>query len=483
MGFVVKECSCNECGATFLHGKKLSEHFRKEHNLTSETYAIKFLHDGTKPSCLNCGKETRFVSAFLGFKRYCGSCSTVAEREAGRVGGKIKQTWNKGQTKETDERIATLAINQSGTGNPFFGRHHTAETIAKISLTKTLSGNDLVERILKRDSEFKLITPIETYVSRQQQYLEFKCNLCETVQPKTLQAFERGSRCYKCFPASKSNWELDVFSFVQSLCDDAISGDRSILSPKEIDVYVPSKRLGVECHGLYWHSEGSPRGSLDKHSHLEKHRLAAEKQVKLLQIFQDEWRDKRIICESLIRHRLGMSLRRIGARKLRLDALDVDRRKQFFETSHIAGDVPSTRAWALFDGETVVAALSIRHPRQAHKYTNTMEIARFCTAPFVSIPGGLNRLMGVAMTHVKEIGATQLLTYVDRRIGDGHGYEQCEFKRTGETGIDYFYTDNFLRYDRFKFRAQEDMTESDVARNAGVSKIYGCGSYVYVKQL
>lgn len=483
MGFVTKERSCAECGKLFLHGKKLSEHFRKEHGLTPEEYAIKHVHKGVKPTCPNCNQGTRFVSAFAGFKRYCGNCSTIAEREAGRVGGKVKQTWNRGKTKETDARVASLAIKQSGAGNSFFGKQHTPETIAKMSIAKTLSDGDLAERIAKRNLEFELMTPLAAYVSRQQQYLDFRCRLCGTIQPKTLQAFERGSRCYRCFPVSKSNWELEIFSFVQALCPDALSGDRTAISPKEIDVYVPSKKFGVECHGLYWHSEGSPKDSFDKRSHLEKHDLASDRAIRLFQVFQDEWRDKRTICESLIRHRLGMSLKRIGARELKLAVVEPDLRKQFFERSHIAGDVPASRAWALFDGPTVLAALSLRKPRQVRKYVNSVEIARFCTAPFVSVPGGLQRLVKAASVHVQSLGVTQLLTYVDRRIGDGHGYERCGFERAGDTGIDYFYTDNLLRYDRFKFRAQGDLPEAEVARRAGVSRIYGCGSYVYVKQL
>ncbi len=483
MGFVARECKCAECEAVFSHGKKLSEHFKKEHNLSSEEYAIRHIHEGIKPLCPICNQVTRFVSASVGFKRYCGSCSAVAESEAGRIGGKIKRSWNKGETKETDARIATLAIKQTGSNNPFFGKHHTIETSARISMTKTLSHSTLAERIVSRCSEFELVTSMDDYASRQQQYLEFKCILCGTIQSKTLQAFERGSRCYKCFPVSKSNWELDVFSFTRFLCNDAVSGDRTVLSPKEIDIYVPSKNFGIECHGLYWHSEGSPRGTIDKHSHLEKQSRATEKSIRLLQIFQDEWRDKRTICESLIKHRLGMSHKRIGARKLKLIELDSNSRREFFETFHIAGDVPASIAWGLIDGKRVLAALSLRHPRHAQKYTDTLEVARFCTESFVNVPGGLQRLMNVASTHARRVGITNLMTYVDRRIGDGHGYEQCDFKRIGDTGVDYFYTDNFLRYDRFKFRASRNMSEAEVSRRAGVSKIYGCGSYVYIKKI
>lgn len=484
MGFVVKECTCAECNEIFIHGKKLTEHFKKCHGLSSEEYAIKYVHNGIKPLCLGCKKETRFVSATIGFKRYCIDCSKLAEQEAGRTGGKNKKTWNKGKTKNNDVRIANLAIKMSGSNNSFYGKHHTIETITKISLTKTLSSSDIVSRIEKRKSEFELVTSLEEYVSRQQQYLEFKCMICGTIQPKTLQTFERGSRCYKCFPVSKSNWELDVFSFVQSLCSDTVSGDRTILAPKELDIYVPSKLLGIECHGLYWHSDGSVKESFNKRLHLEKYNLALQNSVQLLQLFQDEWRDKRVICESLIRHRLGMSLKRIGARKLKIKMLDNKSRKQFFDMSHIAGDVASTNSWGLVDdNDVIIAALSVRKPRQVKKYPNTLEVARFCTAPFINVPGCLSRLMNEASLYARKIGVTRLMTYVDRRIGNGRGYEQCGFLRTGSTGVDYFYTDNFLRYDRFKFRARGELSESEVAMKANVSRIYGCGSHIYEKSL
>lgn len=481
MGFVSKQCVCLACNAAFEHGKKLSLHIRKEHKLSPEEFVIKYMHGGNKPTCVCCDTTPRFVSLIEGYKRYCKEHSREAEVAAGKVGGKIKQTWNKGQTKQTDERIALLAIKQSGENNPFYGKQHSIETISKISISKLLSKDDFYTRISKRESEFELLTPLSEYTSRQQQYLKFKCKVCGEIQPKTLYAYERGSRCYICHPISKSNWELDVFAFVKSICDDAISGDRTILSPKEIDIYVPSKKFGIECHGLYWHSEGS-KNVKDKRSHLFKTQSALEKGVQLLQLFEDEWRDKRSICESLIKHRLGATTTKLGARTLSVITLSADLRRQFFEKSHIAGDVPAMMSWALVDKNNVIlAALSVRKPRHAQKYQNAIEIARFCVATDVSISGGLNRLIKQAITYARLNGYTQLLTYVDRRIGDGHGYKHCGFDLQGDTGVDYYYTDNFLRYDRFKFRAQNGISENDVAKNAGVSRIYGCGSYVFMK--
>jgi len=49
----------------------------------------------------------------------------------------------------------------------------------------------------------------------------------------------------------------------------------------------------------------------------------------------------------------------------------------------------------------------------------------------------------------------------------------------GKTKSDYFYTDGFTRYHRFKFRAQNGMSEKDVASANNVYKVYGYGSNIY----
>lgn len=193
--------TCLECNESFLNSKKLSDHIKRAHELSSLDYVVKHHHNGKRPQCLHCGGETRFVSLIDGFKRYCVADRKLAEAAAGREGGKAKTTWNKGKNKATDERIARLSAKQSGEGNPFFGKKHSEDTIQRISITKRLGSDDLKERIAARSTQFRLVSSIDDYVSRQQQYLTFECTTCKTHQPKTLQAFERGSRCYKCHPS------------------------------------------------------------------------------------------------------------------------------------------------------------------------------------------------------------------------------------------------------------------------------------------
>lgn len=460
--------------------KRFSDHVRSAHSLSSEEYSINVLHSGIRPTCVVCNSAVRYVS--YEFKKYCFDHSKLAMKEGGAVGGKAI-AWNRGLTKASDERILKQSISISGSNNPFYGMHHSDEVKDQISRSKLLAHVDIQRRLNERRDEFELVSSLEEYKSRQQQHLEFRCKKCLTVQPKTLQAFERGSRCYKCYPSSKSNWELEVFEYVKGICADAISGDRSIISPKEIDVYVPSKKVGFECHGLYWHSEGSPRGLNDKTASISKIMHAKENNVRLFQFFDDEWHFKQEICKSMIDHRLGITLNRIGARELNLTKLNTEQQRIFFDASHIAGYTSASVAYGLVTKEgDIVAALSLRSPRQK-LYTNMLEIARFSTKPSWHVSGGLNKLFAAAKVYARERSIKSIMTYVDNRFGDGKGYATAGFKHVGSTGVDYWYTDNICRYDRFKFRAQGGFSEREVALNARVSKIWGAGSIIMIYDL
>lgn len=468
---------CKLCDHEDEDLKRFSNHLRSQHGLTSEEYTVQSLLDGKRPTCAECGGPVRYVS--FSFKKYCKDHSRLAMKEGGERGGSAP-AWNRGKTKTDDDRLAAHSVKVSGAGNHFFGRHHSQETISKISKNKTLMSSAIEERIFQRSSEFQLMTPLEEYWSRQLQCLNFKCLQCGEVQPKTLQAFERGSRCYKCHPAGKSNWELSVFDYVRSLAPDAVSGDKKSLWPKEIDVYVPSRNFGIECHGLFWHSEaGRPNEQFDKNAHLTKSNLAEERGLNLLQLFEDEWRDKRDVVESMIQHRLGLHTNKCKTWSTQVVELSTAEQRDFFDRTHISGYTPGKVCWGLRDRSgVIVAALSLRVPRHADKYDGFIEIARFSNALGLSVPGGLSKLLKVAREWARAVGHRGIMTYVDRRIGAGRGYVAAGFVKVGSTAPDYWYTDNEFRYDRFKFRAQDGVPERQVARNARVTRIYGCGSHV-----
>jgi len=46
--------------------------------------------------------------------------------------------------------------------------------------------------------------------------------------------------------------EAEVLEFVKSIYDGTIvENDRTVIHPKELDIYIPDKRLAIEFDGLY----------------------------------------------------------------------------------------------------------------------------------------------------------------------------------------------------------------------------------------
>jgi hypothetical protein len=344
-----------------------------------------------------------------------------------------------------------------------------------ISISKRLSGETLESRLAARHEEFELVTRLEDYTSRQQQHLEFRCRKCNHVQRKTLQAFERGSLCEMCFPVSASQWQVEIEEWIRSLGVDVRREDREQLAPKEIDIYIPAARLGIECHGLYFHSDAKD-GNNPK-AHLTKASMADAHGIRLLQVFFDEWRDRKEVVKGMILSRLGMSTRRVGARKCDVVEVAPVQQRVFFEKSHLAGHAGSKICWGLVSDGELIACLSLRSPRQK-RWSSWYEVSRFATLPGVSVSGGLSRLVKVAHAWSRSQGKLGVMTYVDRRVGTGESYRKCGFVDAGVTGPDYWYTDFTNRFDRFKFRAQAGKSELEVAREAKVFRVWGAGSRV-----
>ena len=456
-------------------GKDFSNHLQRDHKLKSKDYTVQYIYK-KQPICEHCGNETRYVA--YKFKRFCKDCSKIASSIGGKAGGK-SPAWNRGLTKETDERVRIQAERNTGKNNPFFGRAHTLKTRSQISKTKTLNRIALQQRIDERSNDFELITNLDEYYSRQKQYLDFKCRKCDTISQKTLQAFERGSLCPTCYPISRSQFEIEINDFIESLGIQTKTSDRTLIGPKELDIIVPSKNLAVEANGLYWHAENDRDESYDKRRHINKTIDCLDKNYRLMHIFSDEWNNKKDICKSMIINRLGVSSIRIHARKCQIKEITKEKEKQFFQKTHISGFTPSRKCFALFYDDKIISAISLRIPRQK-KYNGMIEIARYSSELYHQVMGGLGKLMSHVLKYAKENNCEGILTYSDRRFGEGNGYLKCGFSLAGNTGLDYWYTDGQIRIDRFAMRTEPGKTEKQKMYENKLMKIHGCGNNMYI---
>ncbi len=101
-----------------------------------------------------------------------------------------------------------------------------------------------------------------------------------------------------------SQTEDDLAVFVRGLGVSVIQRDRTVLGGKEIDIYLPELRVGIEFNGDYWHGDGflsSKKNTTSHDLHTNKRRLAEKAGVLLLFVWENDWKGARTEIERAIR--------------------------------------------------------------------------------------------------------------------------------------------------------------------------------------
>lgn len=468
-------CCCLECNTVFEHCKKLSEHIKKIHNISVQDYYVKHFHNNLRPTCVTCGADTRYVSLSKGFKKYCVQHASLACSISGKLGGKVKSTWNKGKTKDDDERILKLSSKMSGSGNPFFGKRHSDLTKKNNADSHRLQFSEVLNRLQNENLNITVLS--QTY-DNQNAPIKVLCNVCQTEDDVSVFNLRRCWRCKTCTPLG-SKPQIEIANYVKSLGFNVETSTRKIIPPLELDIWIPTCKLAIEYHGLYWHS-GGKNGTFDKNAHRKKYELCVRNGIRLIQIFSDEWTNKEEICKSIIRNALQKNDLKLNARDCEIKHIAVAEAQKFLESTHIAGYTRCKYKLGLFHKlHGLVAVVTTRTPIQK-KWGKLYELARMSFLQGISIRGGASKLLSYVKQLAINDGFDGILSYADLRFGQGTVYEKCGLKYEGETPINYWYTDGHVRLDRFQFRAQPNKSEKEVAESAGVRPVWGSGNRIYI---
>ncbi len=375
--------------------------------------------------------------------------------------------WAKGLSKKTDKRIANMAARVSLTMRQENIRH-------RLDAIKRLSTDEIKSRIESLGT-LKVVDGLGEYINDAQKIIQVECVGCGEKFIGSLRSLQYG-RCFRCYPGGSIAQE-NLAKWIEGLNMHVKRNDRSTLDNNlELDIHVPSKNIAVEYNGLYWHSHVNKSPMYHSNKTISSERAG----IKLIHVFEDEWRQKQGIVKSIILSRLKLSQHNVGARKCVLKQITSQERREFFESNHLDGDTAATVAYGLFFQDVLVYAMSLRKP--FHKSDKTMEVARCCPKMLHNVPGGLSRLISIAKIWCKDKGIVKLMTYVDTRLGGtGIGYIKAGFKETNKTPPRFWWTDFVDRFNRFKFKAdsKNGLTEAAVAEAAGVVKIWGCENIVY----
>lgn len=263
-------------------------------------------------------------------------------------------------------------------------------------------------------------------------------------KPNTIQ---QGCWCPFC-ARTCSDTQRVIHDFVRSLAPDAILNDRTLVRPKEVDIWVPSKGLAIEFNGLYWHSSASPRWK--RNTERDKAAAVHATGARFLMIYEDEWRDRRLLVEAMIRHRLGLQSERLAARDLELVRLERNTDwEEFFGRNHIDRSARASWGYGLTKDGRLVAAATVRT-----NHNRELELARFATDRDLVVAGGAGRLVAAIK---RELGSTTLVSYSNNRLSNGSVYKALGFREITRTRApSYYYTDLQTRVWRYACRRVND---------------------------
>ena len=296
--------------------------------------------------------------------------------------------------------------------------------------------------------------------------------------------------CTNILPISYDrNTGTSIELFVRGVLDDYsieyITNDRTILSGKELDIYIPSKKLAIECNGIYWHSLKS------KEYHYKKWNACKEQEIQLLTLWEDQIINKPEIVKNIILSRLGIYDERIGASKCKIQPVPAKEATTFLDCNHLQGSVNGSVRLGLYYKDQLVSLMVFGKKRKALgsiNKENTYELYRYCSACGVQVIHGAERLFN---HFLKDHPGCIVESFSSNDISNGTLYKTLGFVHVSDQQASYWYVDKDLqRYHRFTFRkdalvrngADPNMTEFEITNNMGLYRIYDSGQQRWIFQ-
>lgn len=275
-----------------------------------------------------------------------------------------------------------------------------------------------------------------------------------------------------------SSLELKLIEFLKDIDVEYETSERSILDGKEIDVYLPKHKIGLEIDGLYWHSEEFIK---DKFYHRDKSKLAQQKGIQLIHITDYEILNQFDIVKQRILSKIGKQSR-VFARKCNIGIVDSETYSDFMSKYHIQGPASaSVRIGLLFDNE-LTAVMSFSKARFNRNYE--FELVRYASKN--TVVGGASKLFS---HFVSNYNPNSIISYADLRWNTGNVYEKLGMKLSHVSSPNYWYINNGQLKHRTQFQKHklksilavynDNLSEWENMKNNGYTRYWDCGNKVF----
>ena len=449
------------------------------------------------PKCKTCDKDTKWKSFVKGYTKYCSKkCSANSEESKQKKIQTVKERYGVDHISQSEKIKDKIKEKRDNTIKERYGVDNISQNEVFANKIKVgiinyyNSSQHLIDKKNKYYDFFKdngII--IERFLSPD--LLEITCMKCHKTFETSFSFINQRLHkyditvCSRCLPKAEqySGKEKELFSFIRdNYTGKIVENDRSVLNGGEIDIYLPYLKLAFEYNGVYWHNEIYK----PKDYHFNKTNICLNNQIRLIHIYEDDWKYKKEIVKSRILNLLGES-KKIYARKCVIKEVKFKEIKKFLNDNHIQGFTQSKVNIGLYYDSKLVSLMTFGGLRSNLGQTakeGHWELVRFCNLKKYSVVGGASRLLKY---FIRNYHPEEIISYADKSWSNGRLYENLGFKNIGQTDPNYFYVVDGIRENRYNFRKNilvekgydSNMTEHEIMLSRKIYRIYDSGSFKF----
>ena len=314
------------------------------------------------------------------------------------------------------------------------------------------------------------------------------CNICDE------KIFTINSHTYRMrknlgYDTCSIRYNLTNTSYIETFIENILKENnieyckhsRQIIPPYELDFFIPSKNIAIECNGIYWHSSEMKNNNY----HICKFKVCNEQNIQLISVWEDWIRNKPEIVESILLSKLGLIKNTIYARNCIIKEVDSKTGNDFLNSNHIQGKTNSNIKIGLYYDNELVSIMTFTKKIQNDNII--WNLSRFCNKLNMKIVGGASKLLKY---FIKNYKPTQIISYSSNDISNGNLYKTLGFNMCNNITNAYWYIhkSDLKRYHRKSFEKSKlkklgydinNMTEFQIMDRLPFYRIYDSGHVKY----
>lgn len=297
--------------------------------------------------------------------------------------------------------------------------------------------------------------------------------------------------------------EQDIIDFLNEYLapHEIKQHDRAVISPKEIDIYLPNYHVGIECNPTYTHNSSKRTHFVDMvlpiNYHLNKTLECNSKGIHLIHIFGYQWSNKPEIVKSMILNSVGKTPTRYFARKCEIKEVSDADSRLFLNENHIQGYTVSKVRLGLYFDDELVSLMTFSRKRGTLGKTSKdtkddWELTRFCNKKFSRCVGGASKLF---KHFLNNFHPNTVVSFSDRSNTRGTLYDKLGFQFDSYSNPGYVWVN--IQSDIYHNRVAcqknnlrklfndpsidiEHHSESEIMEEHGFVKVYNSGLIKWV---